>query len=280
MLQIDQREKNIGLQLFGEDGISMGEAAKVAQDFAPNFIDINMGCPVKKVVTKGSGSALLKDTAKLGQFFSAIKSSVEVPVTIKIRTGWDADSRNAPEVLRIAREEGISFVAIHGRTRAQQYQGKADWDYLEWVAAESPLPLIGNGDLNRSEAIRTRLKETKCRGLMLGRGPLRDPFLFLKVNDVENEYNFTPSDYGEAVEVLAQLMLAHAENERESLTNIKKHTVWMSAGLKHAGSFRQEIFASHSVEQVLALAQTFYRHQSAANFNLVMEQDFMMGGHG
>ena len=114
MLKLDPREKNVGIQLFGEDKDAMAKAAKVAEEFNPKFIDINMGCPVRKVVTKGGGSALLRDTKKLGAFFGEIKKAIKIPLTIKIRTGWDQDSINAPEVIHIAKEEGVEFVAIHG----------------------------------------------------------------------------------------------------------------------------------------------------------------------
>ena len=168
MLKIDPLEKNIGLQLFGEDPVAMGNAAKVAEEFSPKFIDINMGCPVRKVVTKGGGSALLKEPKKLGEMFSQVKKSINVPLTIKIRTGWDSDSINAPEVIRIAKEEGVEFVAIHGRTRVQQYTGQANWELLEHIAEISPLPIIGNGDLHTAEATLERLKNTRCQALMLG----------------------------------------------------------------------------------------------------------------
>ncbi len=280
MLMIDQREKSVGLQLFGEDPSVMAEGAKVAQDNNPKFIDINMGCPVRKVVSKGSGSALLKDPSKLGHFFKTIKNAITLPLTIKIRTGWDQETRNAPEVMRIASLEGIEWVAIHGRTRAQAYQGLADWDYIHWAASQSALPTIGNGDLNTADHIRQHLKATTCRGLMLGRGPLRDPFLFLKVNDVKNEFKFTPQDYGEAVQVLAQLLMAHARNEKEALTNIKKHTVWMSNGLAHSGKFRQDIFASGGIDDALKMSNHFFNEQDPERFEMVLEQNFMQGGHG
>ncbi|MCR9203529.1 MAG: tRNA-dihydrouridine synthase family protein, partial [Halobacteriovoraceae bacterium] len=148
MLKIHPREKNVGIQLFGEDQLSMAKAAATAQEYKPDFIDINMGCPVRKVVSKGGGSALMKDTKKLAGFFKEMRNAIEVPLTIKIRTGWDQDSINALEVVNIAEGEGVEFVAVHGRTRTQQYKGKADWDLLENIASVAPLPIIGNGDLH------------------------------------------------------------------------------------------------------------------------------------
>ena len=145
------RGKNMGLQLFGEDADAMAKGATVAQEFNPKFIDINMGCPVRKVVTKGGGSALMKEPAKLGELFSKVKKAIEIPLTIKIRTGWDSESINAPEVIRIAKEEGVEFVAFTGEP-AQQYQGFANWTLLESFAELAPLPIIGNGDLHTAKA--------------------------------------------------------------------------------------------------------------------------------
>ncbi len=145
MLKIDEREKNTGIQLFGEDADAMAKAAVIAQRSNPKFLDINMGCPVKKVVSKGGGSALMKDIEALAPLFSKVRSAINVPLTIKIRTGWDNDSLNALEIEKIAREEGIEFLAIHGRTRNQQYSGLANWEYIEELANHSKIPIIGNG---------------------------------------------------------------------------------------------------------------------------------------
>ena len=281
MLKIFKEEKNIGLQLFGEDGAAMAKAAQVAEEFGPKFIDINMGCPVRKVVTKGGGSALMKDTKKLGGFFGEIKKAIKIPLTIKIRTGWDSDSINAPEVIRIANEEGIEFVAVHGRTRTQQYQGHANWDLLESIAMTSPLPIIGNGDLHSSFLTKQRLKATRCQALMLGRGPLRDPFIFLTsfLNDGEN-LTFSGSDYIEVMERLYDYQQDHALNERIMLTQMKKFIVWMSAGFPGVAKFRGEVFASKNLDEVLNKSEKFFVSFSEEDKDIDHSATFMAGGHG
>ena len=283
MLTIHPGEKNIGLQLFGEDAESMAKAAKVAQESNPKFIDINMGCPVKKVVTKGGGSALLKDPVKLGEFFGLIKKGLEIPLTIKIRTGWDESSINAREVIHIAKSEGVEFVAIHGRTRAQQYRGEADWKYLESLNEFSPLPLIGNGDLHTPETTRKRMKETNCQALMLGRGPLRNPFLFLEAYDDENEFSFTPRDYYEVIEKLFEYTQSYAEMERTLVIQMRKFIVWMMSGFDGVAKFRGEVFKTPSVQATLKLTRQYlYSLEDSGKINKSIDysKPFMTSGHG
>ena len=281
MLKLDPREKNVGIQLFGEDKDAMAKAAKVAEEFNPKFIDINMGCPVRKVVTKGGGSALLRDTKKLGAFFGEIKKAINIPLTIKIRTGWDQDSINAPEVIHIAKEEGVEFVAIHGRTRTQQYQGWANWDLLESIARTAPLPVIGNGDLHSSEATKLRLKTTACQALMLGRGPLRDPFIFLTsyLNEGE-DLSFTGRDYLEIIERLWSYQQQYVQHERTLLVQMRKFIVWMSAGFPGASKFRGELFKNIDETQIREATEEFYTQPNLAEKSIDLTSPFMAGGHG
>lgn len=284
MLTIDEREKNIGLQLFGEEATAMAEAAKVAEDYGPKFIDINMGCPVRKVVTKGGGSALLKDTAKLGNFFNKIKNAIEIPLTIKIRTGWDSDSRNALEIIRIAKAEGVEFVAVHGRTRTQQYKGQADWDFLEYLASESPLSFIGNGDLHSAKSAKDKLASTKCQALMLGRGPIRNPFIFLDAYLNKGEVSpFTARHYIEITDRLFDYISHYTDRERTILIQLRKHVVWFAAGFSGAAQFRDEIFKTPGIDETLQVTRNFF--SSLNDSGLIQKQidsgkSFMAGGHG
>jgi len=282
MLYIDPREKHVGTQLFGEDGKLMAEAAKVAQEFGPKFIDINMGCPVKKVVTKGAGSALLKEPKNLGAFFREIKKSIDIPLTIKIRTGWDEDSTNADEVIKIAHEEGVEFVAIHGRTRAQSYKGQANWQYLEELAQKSPLPIIGNGDLHHVNLIKDRLGKTDCHALMLGRGPLRDPFIFLKSYDLKNEINFHARDYFEVITVLDKLLAEyHGEEYANSvLIQLRKFILWFSAGYPGSSKFREILFKCQEKADTLSFCKDFFLSQEDVDKKIDYNSPFMTSGHG
>jgi nifR3 family TIM-barrel protein len=283
MLFIDPRERNIGLQLFGEDTESMAEAALVAQENNPKFIDINMGCPVRKVVTKGGGSALLKDTRKLAAFFGGIKKNLKVPLTIKIRTGWDEDTINAKEVVTIAQGEGIEFVAIHGRTRTQQYKGQANWQLLEKLATESKLPLIGNGDLHSAPLTKARMQQTNCQALMLGRGPLRDPFIFLTSYLEDPSISpFGALDYLEIVERYYLYLTQYTDLERSHLIQLRKMIVWFVAGFPGVAEFRGHIYKTQNVQEVFTLTQDYLGliAHNEQHKRLNLEQPFMMGGHG
>src|SRR5690606_31068839 len=148
------------------------------ENLGADFVDLNMGCPVPKVVKKGGGAAMCRDLPTLSKTLEAMVKSVKIPVTIKIRTGWDSDSRNAIEVARVAGEAGVAWVAIHGRTRAQAHSGDADWDFIGEVKAKSPIPIIGNGDLTTPEKAVDRYRKYGVDAVMIGRGALRNPFIF------------------------------------------------------------------------------------------------------
>jgi tRNA-dihydrouridine synthase B len=281
MLKVDSREKNIGLQIFGENPEAMAKAASVAATYNPKFIDINMGCPVKKVVGTGAGSSLLKDTSTLGNFFSTIKKSIEIPLSIKIRTGWDQESINAMEVIHIAREEGIEFVAIHGRTRAQQYTGLANWELLEHLGAKAPLDIIGNGDLHTVNFVREKMNSTKCSALMLGRGPLRNPFLFLEpyILPSENIF-FTPEDHFLVLERLVEYSREYAHTDHTHLISIRKHLIWMAAGFNNVSTFRDLAFKTPTLEETMKISQDFFCNQIDKKKRINDHESFMTSGHG
>lgn len=281
MLKIDPLEKNIGLQLFGEDPEAMANAAKVAEEFGPKFIDINMGCPVKKVVGTGAGSSLLKDTSKLAHLFSTMKKSIAVPLTIKIRIGWDNDSINANEVIHIAKEEGVEFVAVHGRTRAQQYTGKANWDLLEHLGKHSPLPIIGNGDLHTVNFTREKMKTTNCQALMLGRGPLRNPFMFLEpyIEEGDNIF-FTPEDHLEVMQKLVEYSHKYAHSDHTLLISIRKHLIWMAAGYDNVSYFRDVIFKTPDLGETMKISEEFFCTLKDKRKRIQDHDSFMTSGHG
>lgn len=281
MLKIDPREKNIGLQLFGEGARAMADAAIVASEFNPKFIDINMGCPVKKVVGTGAGSSLLKDPSILPELFSTVRKAINVPLTIKIRLGWDAESINALEIIHIAKEEGIEFVAIHGRTRAQQYTGHANWELIEEFAKKSPLDLIGNGDLHTEKLIKERLEVTKCPALMLGRGPLRNPFLFLEAYKTpEDNIEFTSIDHYEVLEKLVEYSRPYAYNDHNLLISIRKHLIWMAAGFDKVSTFREAVFRTPDLDETMKLAKEYFYQLEGQKKRLTDHDTFMSSGHG
>ena len=179
-LDFDEIERPIGVQLFGANAQHMAEAAKQVVDWVrPDFVDLNFGCPVNKVVCKNGGSALLKDCPTLANVASEVVRTISpMPVTAKIRIGWDADSVNAVRVARILADAGIAALTVHGRTRAQGYSGSADWNVIGEVAVAVPIPVIGNGDLSRAADIARRRSETGIAGAMIGRAAMSAPWIF------------------------------------------------------------------------------------------------------
>ena len=280
MLKVDPREKHVGIQLFGEEAEALARAAEIAEKFGAKFIDLNMGCPVRKVVGKGAGAALMQDPSKLPSLFRSIKKAISIPLTIKIRTGWDDLNLNAREIIKIAKDEGIEFVALHGRTRAQQYSGKADWEAIESIASESPLPIIGNGDLHTASVLRERMKNTKCQGLMLGRGPLKDPFLFLETyNDGHEKITFSSSDYFEVIKRLLHYTKEHEDREKTLAIHMKKHIVWFAAGYTGAAAFRGKIFSTPQLDECMKITEDYFLGLGDRKKHLG-EEAFLVAGEG
>lgn len=282
MLKIDEREKNVGIQIFGEESESMAKAAKVAAQRNPKFIDINMGCPVRKVVTKGGGSALLRDLEKLAPFLAEIKKALDIPLTIKIRTGWDSDDINADKIEKIAINEGIEWLAIHGRTRAQAYAGHADWEYIENLANLATLPIIGNGDLHQAHQVKARMEKTNCDALMIARGCLRNPFIFLEsyAENNSNESLFQGSDYTEVINRLYQYTIDTFANERTRLIQMRKLIVWFAAGFPGASKFRNTMFNCKDLEESMKHADDFFTALGDRSKQINYDEVFMNSGHG
>ncbi len=279
MLRLAQEEKSVGLQLFGADKEDLAYAAAVAEEYGPKFIDLNLGCPVRKVVGSGAGSALMQEAKKLAPLFASVKKSISIPLTIKIRTGWDAESRNADEIIKIAYNEGVEWVAIHGRTRAQKYQGSADWNYLEKLTP-APLPLIGNGDLHSARLVRARQKQTTLDALMIARGALRFPFIFLE--SLMPSLQFSPSDYQELLLKLLDYFCQDFSNPRVQLLQARKHTVWFAAGYPHSAQFRSAVFRCNSLPELRKLINQYFSELSTlgARKQLDLESSFLSSGHG
>src|SRR5437879_6133047 len=214
-LDFDQTERPIGVQLFGANAEHMAEAARQVVDWvAPDFIDLNFGCPVNKVVAKNGGSALLKDCPTLATVAATVVRAVApVPVTAKIRIGWDADLINAPHVAKILENCGIAALAVHGRTRAQGYSGEADWRVIGEVAQLVALPVIGNGDLFSAQDVARRRAETKISGAMIGRAAMSAPWIFGQIKHyLATGELLPPPELSERWNVIIGHCRTHAEN--------------------------------------------------------------------
>ena len=284
MLKIHPRERNVGIQLFGEDADSMAKAAEVAESYGPKFLDINMGCPVAKVVTKGGGSALMREIQYLAPLFEKMRSRMKIPLSIKIRTGWDASTLNAGEIIKIAADSGIEWVAIHGRTRTQQYTGVANWDFIEALNEVKSIPLIGNGDLHHPFGVSERLQKTKCDALMIARGALRNPFIFLESLDPsyanQKRSKFTGQDYWEVVQRLQHYCQETFKEERTMLVQMRKLVVWFAAGFPHAAAFRSQIFGSQDLNDCMKIAEDYFLSLGSSQKYINYDEVFMSSGHG
>lgn len=282
LMSFDESQRPVGIQLFGEDPEILGRGAKVAEEKGADFVDLNFGCPVPKVVKKGAGSAMLKDLPAMKTVLSAVKKAVDIPVTIKIRTGWDTNLRNAIEVCRIAEGEGISWVAIHGRTRAQGYSGLADWDYIAEVKAHSKVPVLGNGDLTSASKAIERLKQSGCDGVMIGRGCLKNPTIFRQALHQWNNPGAETLPELPYIEVLSGLRQCLESYTPPHLIGIqmKKFAAWFSSGYPGASQFRKTIFQSKSHEETMDLAFQFFETVSVNAQQDTSHEEFLMGGHG
>lgn len=281
LMSFDESQRPIGIQLFGEEPELLAKAAQVAEAQGCDFVDLNFGCPVPKVVKKGAGSAMLKDPVMLQKVLAAVKGAVKIPVTIKIRTGWDANTRNAVEVCNIAANEGISWVAIHGRTRAQGYSGFADWDFITDVKAKAQLPILGNGDILTPRQAILRLEQSGCDGVMIGRGCLKNPFIFMDALSLwkGEALKDVKRDYVSLFNSLREEVVAHCD---EHITGIqlRKFAAWFSTGYPGAAQFRKNLFQSKSNDEVMSLANEFFAAIGCVDQEDTSEEEFLMGGHG
>ena len=274
-------QQPIGVQIFGEDPDILAQAALRVEQMGASFVDLNLGCPVTKIVKKGAGSAILKDLPQLSKILRSIKSKINIPLTIKVRTGWD-NQRNTLEVSRVAHNEGCLWMTIHGRTRSQGYSGKADWDYIAEVKEKSLLPIIGNGDLVSSQHICHIYKTTKCDALMIGRGALKNPWIFndtytLLGKDLPNKR--CPQNAKEVLEVLFS-HLSNFHNERMALLQFKKFAVWFSSGYPESSLFRKSIFQIKEKPLVLDYAFNYFEQLGKVKKEAILYESFLMQGHG
>lgn len=253
LLSIDERELPVSLQLFGSDADIISEMAKRIEERPFSILDLNMGCPVPKVAGNGEGSALMKNPALVEEIVSKTVKAIKKPVTVKIRKGFDAAHVNAVEIARIAEASGAAAVAVHGRTREQYYQGKADWDIIRQVKEAVRIPVIGNGDVVSPESAEAMLRETGCDGIMIGRGAQGNPWLFGQIlhwtETGEKKAPPTKEELKQMILCHARLLVEHKGNYT-GIREMRKHVAWYTAGYPHSAKLRARINEVEDLEKL------------------------------
>lgn len=253
LLTLGEREGKAGAQIFGDNPEIMAEAAVKCLEFKPDIIDINMGCPAPKVAMNGGGASLMKSPRLAGEIVKAVSQAVDIPVTVKIRKGWDDNSVNAVELAEILEKNGAAAIAVHGRTRMQMYSGEVDYDIIRRVKEAVDIPVIGNGDITDVQSAAIMLEKTGCDAIMIGRGALGNPWIFQQINAYLNECRVIPEP---SLTEKMTVMLAHIKKiieykgEYTGIREARHHAGYYTKGLRGGAKFRAEMGSLESFEQL------------------------------
>lgn len=263
MLQITEDEKPVALQLFGSDKESFIKASKyVEENTCTDIIDINMGCPVRKVAEYGkAGSAFLKNPQKAYDIVNAVVNTVDIPVSVKIRSGWNKYNINAVKMAKIIEDAGASAITVHPRTKEQQYDGKADWSIIKEVKESVDIPVIGNGDITRCYDAKNMLDTTECDAVMIGRGVLGNPWFVTECIDyLDNNMEPETVSYEKRMDVIKEhaKLLSDYTTKEVTLIKMRKHAAYYVKGLYGAVRIKQEIFKTDSVNELLDLLEDYF----------------------
>ncbi|MGN1202303.1 MAG: tRNA dihydrouridine synthase DusB [Eubacterium sp.] len=257
LLVLGESESPAAAQIFGDDPVIMANAAVKCLEFNPQVIDINMGCPAPKIAMNGGGASLMKNPQLAGEIIKAVSNAVSIPITVKIRKGWDDNCINATELAQIAEKNGAAAVTVHGRTRMQMYSGTVDYDIIAKVKQAVSIPVIGNGDIKDEQTAAIMLEKTNCDAIMIGRGALGNPWLFQRLNAYLGECRVLPPV---SVNEKMVVMLRHIQKiieykgEYTAIREARHHAAYYTKGLRGGAVFRREISQLESFEQLQELA--------------------------
>lgn len=265
LMLLSDGERPAAVQLFGNDPDTVAAAALTAMEYSPDIIDINMGCPAPKISGNGSGSALMKDPELCGRIVEAVSRTVPVPVTVKIRKGWDDRSVNAVEVAKICEQAGAAAITVHGRTREQFYSGRADLDIIADVKKSVDIPVIGNGDITNANDAAVMLEKTGCDMVMIGRGALGYPWIFMEVNAWLNDTR--PMSAPTPSQMIAVILrhvkaMCDYKGEEAAMREARKHVGWYMRGFQNAAELRREAGYLKTYDELIGLTKKAYEYMS------------------
>ena len=268
-MRFEPVERPIGIQLYGADaGVMARAAAMVTELFAPDFIDINFGCPVKKVVRNNGGSGCLKDLTLVGDIIRAVRAATHLPVTVKMRSGWDEVQRDPVSIALRCQDAGARALTLHPRTRTQMYTGDADWDEIARVVAALDIPVIGNGDIQTADDVVAMWRHTGCAAVMVARGAFGNPWLFTQARALlageARPADPTPGERFAVALEHARLALRLQGDTRRTVIEFRKHFGWYTKGLPESAELRQRLFAIESMGEAEAIFAAYLERQAPA----------------
>lgn len=255
-------DKPLGVQIFGSDSAILAEAARIAEEQNADLLDVNMGCPVKKVVKMGAGVALMRDPVKVSLILRSIRKATSLPLTVKIRSGWNRQEIRAVEIARIAEDCGVNAVIVHPRTAEQGFSGSADWRIIEAVKKNLRIPVIGSGDIRNPKDAFTMITTTGCDGIMVGRAALGNPWIFSDIMSCLSHQNVTPlpllpSERENVIRDHMNMEIIYA-GEYLGIRNFRKHLLWYTKGLKDSSQFRQKLGHILEKDQIMKEVVDFF----------------------
>lgn len=261
LMKLDEREKPASIQIFGSEPEIIAQIAPIVESFGPSAIDINMGCPMPKIVNNGDGSALMKNPELAGKIVRAAADSVKIPVTVKIRKGWDCDT--AAEFAKVLEANGAAAVTVHGRTREQFYQGTADWDTIKSVKAAVKIPVIGNGDIFTAKDAERMLGYTGCDGVMVGRGAQGNPFIFRQIKEYfeTGHVTYMPTFRDKIEQAIEHTkMICEEKGEVRGIPEVRKHIAWYIKGIPHSAELKTRVFKITTLSEMVEVLEAASKH--------------------